>query len=349
VRELSYSSIDTKEIEKAFLWLNRYWNKPTQPLYYSPKKLNEVISLLEDYREQAKIIAGGIDVIGLLKNSVLSPRVLVNIKAVSSLSYITENDRGVEIGALTVLNDIKKSVLVRSKYPLLAEAAQSVGSPQIGNMATIGGNLCQEVRCWYYRRSPITGISYPCRRKREDGICYAVNGENENHAIFGEGDCFAVCPSDMATALLALEARIITISTSGGRAIPISKFYTNLGNTLKPNEIITSIQIPEVQSNTRQEYLKFRLRKTIDFAIASVALLITLNNNVIRDARIVVGGVSTAPYEAVKAEEVLRGELLTASVSEKAAKALVRDAMPLSKNGYKVPIVETLVKRALLK
>lgn len=128
---MSYSSIDTKEIEKAFLWLNRYWNKPTQPLYYSPKKLNEVISLLEDYREQAKIIAGGIDVIGLLKNSVLSPRVLVNIKAVSSLSYITENDRGVEIGALTVLNDIKKSVLVRSKYPLLAEAAQSVGSPRL--------------------------------------------------------------------------------------------------------------------------------------------------------------------------------------------------------------------------
>ena len=339
---------DTKEIAEAQLWLNRYWGKPAQPLHYSPKTMEEALSLLDNYREEAKIIAGGIDLLGLMKNKVLSPRVLINIKALEGLSDIKKDANGVEIGALTGIHEIETSDLIRNRYPLLAEAAQSVGSPQIRNMATLGGNLCQEVRCWYYRRSPVTGISYDCRRKREDGICYAVNGENENHAILGESECFAVSPSDMSAGLQALDARIKTISPGGERTIPVGEFHTHTGNVLQPDEMIVSIHVPGDSSRMKQSYLKFRVRKTIDFAIVSVAAAVMLEGNIVRDARIVVGGVSPMPYEASKAEKGLKGEALTERVAETAAAAAVCDAIPLRKNGYKVPIVKALVKRALL-
>jgi len=345
---VTYKLIDAKEIEKALLWLSKYWNRPTHPEYYHAKTVDEAVSLLDEYGEEAKIIAGGIDLVGLMKNKVLSPGVLVNIKTIPHMEYVVEDTGGVAIGALTLINDIERSALIKSKYPILFEAARSTASPQIRNMATIGGNLCQEVRCWYYRRSPVTGISFDCRRKGENGICYAINGENQNHAIIGGNKCFAVCPSDMATALLALDARINTVNTSGGRTIPIDRFYTTLGNVLEPNELITSIQVPEVDSGAKQRFLKFRIRKTTDFAIASVAAVITLNKNIVSGARIVLGGVAPQPYRAVKAEESIIREPIKESVVAEAAKASVNKAMPLSKNGYKISIIEALVKRALL-
>ena len=346
--DLPYSLTDHKEMEAALVWLNKYWNKPTQPLYYLPKTLDEAISLLDGYRGEAKIIAGGIDLVGLMKCKVLSPRVLINIKEIPSLGAIDEEASGLKIGALTTLDDIERSTLIRSKYPLLFDITQSLGSPQIRNMGTIGGNLCQEVRCWYYRRSPLTGISFTCRRKKEGEVCYAVNGENENHAIFGENGCFAVAPSDMATGLLSLDARINTFDKKGGRIIPISKFYTPLGHILEPDEMITSIHVPNGKPDTRYRYLKFRSRKAIDFSTVSVSSVITMVNNIIDDAKIVVGGVSPMPHEAVRAEEILKGEPLNEKIAEKAANATVSDAIPLSKNGYKIPIVKALIKRSLL-
>lgn len=346
--KMEYSLTDRKEIEKAFLWLNKYWNKPNQPLYYNARTLDEALSLLEGYGEEAKIIAGGIDLVGLMKSKVISPRVLVNIKGIQSMNDISEKMGGVDIGALTVLHDIERSALIKRNYLLLSEVAQSVGSPQVRNMATLGGNLCQEVRCWYYRRSPLTGISFTCRRKKEGNVCYAINGENGDHAIFGESECFAVCPSDMATGLLALDAEINTVSTRGRRNIPIGKFYTSLGHILKPDEIITHIHLPKAKPITKHRYQKFRLRKAIDFSIVSVCSVITLADHIVHDAKIVVGSVSSMPYEAVKAEEILMGESLTENLAEKAAEASVSDAMPLSKNGFKVLLVKKLVKRSLL-
>lgn len=152
----------------------------------------------------------------------------------------------------------------------------------------------------------------------------------------------------MATAMLALDARISTVNTSGGRTIPIEEFYTTLGNALEPGELIKDIQVPKIGSGVKQRFIKFRVRKTIDFAIASVAAVITLNNNIVSDARIVLGGVAPQPCRTVKAEEVLRGEPITENLAEKAAKASVNGAIPLSKNGYKVSIIEALVKRTLL-
>ncbi len=344
---MSHNLADTREIEEAFSWLNKYWHKPTQPIIYDARSVEEALSLLDEYKEEAKIIAGGIDLIGLMKNKIISPRMLVNIKNIPQMNCISETSDVLEIGALTLIRDIGRLPLIRSQHPLLSEVAESVGSPQIRNMATMGGNLCQEVRCWYYRRSPVTGISYNCKRKQEGGVCYAVDGENENHAILGETECFAVCPSDMATALLSLDAKIKTVSPTGEKVIPLQGFYTNLGNVLESNEIITGIQIPKVKRNTRQRYLKFRTRKALDFSIVSVAVVITFNDSLICDVKITFGGLSPMPYEAVKAEEVLKGESLTEAVIEKAAEASISDAMPLSKNSYKVPIAKALIKRAL--
>jgi xanthine dehydrogenase YagS FAD-binding subunit len=345
---LTYSLTDHKEIEEAFSWLNRYWNKPAQPAYYDAKTVEEAVSLLGGYHGEAKIIAGGIDLLGLIKNDVLSPAVLVNVKNIPSLNGIKEDSEGLEIGALTRIHDLERSPILRESYPLLSEIAQSIGSPQIRNMATIGGDLCQEVRCWYYRRSPRTGISYLCRRKKEGNPCYAMNGENEYHAVFGEGGCFAVSPSDMAAGLSALDAKISTVSSKGERVIPILRFYTPLGNILESDEIITRVSVPRVKPGTRQRFLKFRPRKAIDFSTVSVSSVITSVNGVIQNAKIVVGGVSPLPYQAVAAEEILKGESITESVAEEAAGAAVRDAMPLSKNGFKVPLVKTLVKRSIL-
>lgn len=346
--ESIYKLSDAEEIKNALLWLNKRWDVLTYPEYYHARSVEEAVSLLAEYGKGARIIAGGTDLVGLMKNRVLMPEVLVNIKMIPHLKYIKEDTAGLAIGALTLINDIERSTLIKNRYPILFEAACQIASPQIRNMATIGGNLCQQVRCWYYRRSSVTGLSFDCRRKKESGVCYAVDGENQHHAIFGGSECFAVNPSDMATVLLALDASINTVNCTGARLIPIERFYTDLGNILEPGEIITGIQVPHGAQGTKQRFLKFRTRKAIDFAIASVATVMTLSDNIVTDARIVLGGVSPKPYRAVAAEEIIKGQPMTTSLGAKAAKASAKDAMPLSKNGHKVPIVEALVKRVLL-
>ncbi|MBI4334562.1 MAG: FAD binding domain-containing protein [Chloroflexi bacterium] len=407
---------DAREIEQSLQWLARHFDRPARPEFRDARTVDEAVSLLSKHGQGAKLLAGGIDLLGLMKNRVLMPAVVVNVKKIPGLHYITETPGGLALGALTRINDIERSPLVKTRYPILVEAAHSVASPQIRNMATLGGNLCQEVRCWYYRRPPDTGISFDCRRKSGDSPCYAIAGENQYHAIIGgnqstmrrwrtmsdenvilsederspdrigrveesfaalrtsslEGvgtkdpspapslcsglrlrvtsseQCFAVCPSDMATVLLALDAGIRTVDTGGGRLIPLGEFYTAFGNVLSPEEIVTAVEVPRVMPGARQRFIKFRLRKAIDFAMVSVASVVTEEDGVVIRARIVLGGVSPAPYRAVQAEEVLTGNKLTDDLAASAARSAVRDARPLSKNGYKVPMVETLVKRALL-
>ena len=263
------------------------------------------------------------------------------------MASLTEDAEGLTIGALATIRDIETSAIIKGKYSMLAEAAHSVASPQIRNMATVGGNLCQDVNCWYYRRARVTGRTFACRRKGGT-ICYAVAGDNRYHAIIGGKECFAVCTSDMAPALVALDAAIKIAGPNGERVIPLEEFYTALGNILKPDELITEIQVPTVKPNTKQRYLKFRLRKAIDHAIASVAVAISTEAGVVINARIVLGGVAPTPYRAFGAEDAIRGKVITDSVAEISAKVAVSEAVPLSMNTYKVPITETLVKRAIL-
>lgn len=299
--------------------------------------------------ENSKIIAGGTDCLSILKNRVLPnyPEVLVNIKTIPDLEYVAEEATGLRIGALTRLSDIVESAVVREKYGILADAAKSIASPQIRNMGTIGGNLCQDTRCWYYRCSPFTGRSYFCSRKG-GRVCFAVAGDNRYHAILGGKGCFAVCPSDMAIALAALDARITVKGPASERTIPIKDFYTILGNIIKQNEIVTDIRIPHPPQGAKQTFLKFRLRKAIDFAIVSVASIITIEDGVCQDARIVLGAVAPTPIRVVEGEDEIKGKVINAETAEKAAKAAVAGATPLSMNAYKVEIAKALVKRAML-
>lgn len=338
---------EAKTVDEVLSRLSKHWIERKYIDHFNARTIDDAMSLLSRYREEAKIIAGGVDLVSLMKNKVRTPKVLVNIKTIPELDYITEDAEMLKIGTLTTITAIETSSIIRDKYTILVEAAHSVGSPLIRNMATIGGNLCQDVRCWYYRRSPVTGLSFFCRRKGGQQ-CFAIEGENQYHSIIGGNQCHAVCPSDMAPALLALEARIKIASPTGDKTVPLEEFYAPLGNALQPSEIITEIQVPTPESDTRQRYLKFRTRKTIDFATSSVAAVITTQAGVVSQARIVLGGVAPTPYRALKAEETLKGAVITESIAETSAKAAVREAVPLSRNAYKVPITESLVKRAIV-
>ena len=338
---------DAKTVDDVLSLLSRQWKERKYLQHFNARTIDDAVFLLSQYMEEAKIIAGGVDLVGLMKNKVKTPKVLVNIKTIPDLDYITEDVEGLKIGALTIIKDIQTSAIMRDKYSMLVEAAHSVASPLVRNMATIGGNLCQDVRCWYYRRSPVTGRSFFCRRKG-GGQCFAVNGENQYHAIIGGNECYAVCPSDMAPALVALGARVKIASPTGDKTVALEEFYTPLGNILKPNEIITEIQVPTPKPGTKQRYLKFRLRKTIDFALSSVAAVIGTEGGVVSNAKIVLGGVAPIPYRVIGAEEAIEGKQITDRVAETAAKAAVSRTRPLSMNAYKVPITKSLVKRAIV-
>ena len=339
--------VDTRTIDEALALLSKYQIKLEHVEHYNAETTDEAVSLLDKYLEEVKVIAGGVDLISLMKSKVMLPKVLVNIKTIPDLAYIAEDAEGLKIGTLTTIHHIETSVTIRDKYCMLAKAAHSVSSPQIRNMATIGGNICQGVRCWYYRRSPVTGLSFFCRRKGGER-CYAINGDNTYHAIIGGQGCYAVCPSDMAAALIALRAKVKIVGPVGVRTIPLDEFYTVMGNILKPNEIITEIEVPTLKPSTRQQYLKFRLRKAIDFAISSVAVAITTEAGVVSNARIVLGGVAPVPYRAIAAEDALEGKMITESVAEISAKASVCEAAPLSMNAYKLSVTKALVKRVIV-
>lgn len=345
---MTYELVNSRENERALSWLSQYWERPTQLDYFKAHSVDEALALAEEYGQEGSIIAGGTDILGLIKNKVASPRVLIDIKNLPGLNQITPNAEGISIGSLALINDIKRSALIAAKYPILQSTAQSIGSPQIRNMATLGGNLLQDVRCWYYRRSPATGNSFNCRRKTATGQCYAADGENQYHAIMGNYGCFGVCPSDMAASLLALDAIVKTVNTKGGRILAIDDLYTPLGNTLEKGEIITQVRIPEISPQAKQRFLKFRLRNAIDFAIVSVSAVITQEKDTIKEIKLVLGGVTYKPYQAIQAEEILKGKKIAVSLAAEAGRAAVSEMTPLSKNGYKIPVLEALVKRAIL-
>lgn len=293
----------------------------------------------------AAILAGGTDILNLLKTGALTnpPETLVNIKNIPGLNSIAKDVEGLKIGASARISDIASSDAVQSDYSALASAAASVGSPALREMGTIAGNLCQEVQCWYFRRSFLTGTFFDCRRKGGKK-CYAVEGDNRYHAVLSGNRCFAVCPSDVAPALTALDASIITSK----RTIPIGGFFQVLGNVLDSDEMITAIRIPAPKPGTRQVFIKFALRPTLDFAMVSAAAAVTVESGKVSDARIVLGAVAPVPYRANGAESVLKGNAVSEAIAESAADAALQEAVPLSCNRYKIQIARALVKRAIL-
>jgi xanthine dehydrogenase YagS FAD-binding subunit len=316
--------------------------------HYNAESVDEALSLLKRFNGKGKLIAGGTDLLGVLKSDILAdyPEAVINIKTISDLDLIKEVDDGLRIGALAKLSDIAQSPAIKKVCSVLANAAESVAGPEICNMATIAGNLCQDTRCWYYRYPHAMGGRIQCFRKAQ-GPCPAIKGDNRYHAVFGGKKCFAVCPSDMAVALAALDASVTVAGPGGEKVVPIMEFYETMGCVLKADEMLTEIRVPRPLSHTVHAFLKFRVRESIDFAIASVASAIMATDRVCRDARIILGAVAPTPYRATAAEDVLKGKTLEPAVAETAAASAVMDAKPLSKNAYKVDIIKSLVKQAI--
>jgi xanthine dehydrogenase YagS FAD-binding subunit len=317
--------------------------------HFNATSVDEAIALMRSSKGNANLIAGGTDLLGVLKDEILPdyPEAVINIKTIPGLDDVKQNKKGLKIGALTKLVDVVAHALIRERYPILSQAAEAVATPEIRNMATLGGNLCQDTRCWYYRYPHHMGGRIICYRK-EKGPCQAVKGDNRYHAIMGAKACFAVCPSDTAIALTALDAKLEIKGPQKVRKVSVDEFFTTQGNILEPDELLTHIEIPNPAAGARQVFLKYTLRKPVDFAVASVAAVVTMQAGTCKDVRIVLGAVAPTPVRAVDSEKLLKGKVASEKGIAAAAKAAVKDAKPMRMNAYKVEITKTLVKRALL-
>jgi xanthine dehydrogenase YagS FAD-binding subunit len=326
--------------------------------WISPATVSEAVSALKsapavnDPDDAPRPIAGGQDLLTTMKDYITRPTRVVNLKGIRGLDKIVADGKGgLRIGALVTLTQLAETPLTMLGFPGLAEAAYSVGTPQIRNLGTVGGNLCQRPRCWYFRLEDVVCL------KKGGSECYAATGENKYHAIFGGGPSYIVHPSDLAPMLVALGASVSVEGADGKRTIPLDKFFTlpaegNLRreNVLKNDEIMTEILVPGSKFGVHSTYLKFKERDSMDFAISSVAAAVTLApDKTVSEARLVLGGVAPIPWRVPKAEAALVGKLLTAENVSAAAKIALQGAEPLARNAYKIPLTQTLVRRALAK
>jgi xanthine dehydrogenase YagS FAD-binding subunit len=290
--------------------------------------------------------AGGIDVIDHLKEHLEEPPRLVDLKGIPGLSEIkVEADGGLRIGALVKLADIGNDERIRKSHAALAIAAAETASPQVRNVATIGGSVLQRPRCWYYRLE-----EYKCLKKGGD-VCYAVGGENRYHVIFGGGPSYAVHPSNTAVALVALNATFVFDGPKGARTVAASDFFQlpsknpQVENTLAVAEILTEVRIPAPAG--RSIYDEVRERQAFDWPLVSMAASVTVDGGLVKDARIVLGAVAPIPWRSTRAEAALVGKPLNEATLQDVARAAIVGAAPLSDNGYKVGLVQTLVRRTL--
>ncbi len=295
---------------------------------------------------RASPIAGGTDLLTRMKLGIARPERLVNLKTIRELDRIDFNGAGLDLGALVTLDAIAADPAVRERYPLLVRAIEVAASPQLRNAGTIGGNLAQASRCWYYRGR------FDCWLKGGE-VCYARDGENSRHAIFGGGPCYTVHPSDPAPALIALGAAVSTAGPKGERTRPLEELFQVPGEdsrrlaVLEAGELITGVHLPAPAPGSRGTYLKAMERKVWEFALASVAALLVFEGDVIREARVVLGGVAPKPWRLPQTEAALRGRRLGPEVIGRAAELAAEGAQPLEHNRYKVGLVKGIVAEAL--
>jgi xanthine dehydrogenase YagS FAD-binding subunit len=313
--------------------------------YLKAKSLKEAIVQLSS--KGSRIHAGGTDLLGCLRDDIFSAEKLVSIGQIKALRGISQTrDGGLRIGALTTIAEIENDKAIRERYSALAQAASEVGSPQLRNQGTIGGNICQKPRCWYYRGE------FHCLRKGGD-TCYAYDGENQFHCIFGGHMCYIVHPSDTAPALVAFKAMVRMSGPGGTSLVPVARFHVPPGNNvqketiLKPNEIVTEILLPPPAKGLRSSYRKVRARRSWDFALASVALALQFDGDKIAKARVVLGGAAPIPWRSKEVEEVITGRHLDAETVNRAAAAAVKNAQPLKHNGYKIPLFRGILEEEL--
>ena len=316
--------------------------------HFNASTIEEAVSLLRRYDGKANLIAGGTDLLGKMKDRILPryPEALINLKTIPGLDAIQEEADVLKIGPLAILEDIAHHGAVKTQYAALSEAARRTASPHLREMGTIGGNICQDIRCWYYRNPE---NRFPCLRKG-GGRCYALKGDTRYHSIFGgivEEGCIAVHPSDTAPALIALNARIET-SKRTIRAEDFFQVEVSKTTVLDGDEIVTEIRVPKPVNGAKSAFLKFALRKSIDFPIVNCAAMVSSSGERVDAARICLNAVYVKPYRALRAEEDLVGKEINEITAEAAGSAAVAAAKPLPDNGYMVHVAKTLVKRAIL-
>ena len=311
--------------------------------YASPSTLQEAFALLAS--DDAQILAGGTDLISLMKEYIQTPKRVVNIKGIRELGGIRPLHDGLRLGATVTFDELASGALVRSHYPAIHAAAIGVTSPQIRNMGTVGGDLCQRPRCWYFRNG--YGLL-----AMKDGKSLVPDGENKYHAIFGDGPAYFVSASSLGPALIALNAKVVIHSARGPRTVEAEKFFVIPKDDLtreidlKPDEIVTEILVPS--TSAKNATYEVRQREALDWPLATASVALEMNGATVKEARIVLGHVAPVPWVAEDAATSLAGQHLDAAAAEKAAAAAVAGAHPFSQNGYKVQLAKVAVKRALL-
>jgi xanthine dehydrogenase YagS FAD-binding subunit len=316
--------------------------------YVRPKNLEQALSHLSD--EDACVHAGGTDLLGCLRDEIFHVSKIVSISGLDELRGIQATaDGGLRIGALTTVTEVSEHPLIQERYTALARGAAEVASPQLRNQGTIGGNLCQKPRCWYYRGE------FNCLRKGGP-TCYAAEGENQFHCIFGSDDiCFIVHPSDTAPALAALNAEVHIVGPQGQRALPVEKFHMRPGEdvtretVLGRGEMVTEIRLPPPPAGLQSSYRKVRARRSWDFALAGVALAVQFDGERVAESGIVLSGAAPVPWRSRAVETAIRGQKLDSDVIAAAAEAVTAGAEPLQKNGYKIPLFQGMIKDELTK
>jgi xanthine dehydrogenase YagS FAD-binding subunit len=313
--------------------------------YVRPDSLGAAIKALGS--QGAVLHAGGTDLLGCLRDQVFPASTVVSLSGLKGMRGLEKGGAGgLRIGALTTIAEVARDPRILEKYGALAQAASEVASPQLRNQGTLGGNLCQKPRCWYYRGE------FHCLRK--GGLqCFAVGGENAYHCILGGENCYIVHPSDTAPALAALEAKIHVEGPKGKRAVPVEDFYVlpqkdhTRETILGPGEIVTHVELPVAASGLKSSYRKVRARRSWDFALAGVALALVFEGDRIVRARVFLSGAAPIPWRSREVEEVITGKKLEPALIGQAAWAAVRNARPMEQNGYKVPLFKAVIEEQL--
>ena len=315
---------------------------------FQPASTADALSLLDRYGSDAWIFAGGLDSFDWLKDRIKRPRYVVDLGAVEELKGIRERDGGLEIGAMTTLTEVVRHPVVRERYAILMDAAESAASPQIRNQGTIGGNVSQDTRCWYYRSG------WSCYRAGGN-ICYADTPDaiNREHAILGADRCVAVNPSDTAPALIALGASMVVRGSGGERVMNAEDYFIGPGTdimrmtALQPGELLAAIRIPGDWAGSRFYFEKVRDRQVWDFALVSVASAMVTSGETIENMRLVVNAVAARPLRLVNVEQFVKGKTRNEATAAAAGEMAIEGAQPLRFNAYKVPLMRNLVKRAI--
>jgi xanthine dehydrogenase YagS FAD-binding subunit len=317
--------------------------------YARPKTLAKAVELLGTNPKEAELLAGGTDLLARMKDYISSPRRVVSLKGIPELGGIRAESGGTVIGALTTIEQVAEDSTIGKDFPTLSRAAKTVAGPQIRTMATIGGNLCQRPRCWYYHSG------FGLLAQDSTGKSLVPNGENRYHAILGnEGPAYYVHPSSLAPALIALEARVRVHGPKGMREVALADFYVTpkneneRENVLQPNEIVSEVWLPSSERGARGSFYEISHRHEMEWPFASAAVKLRLDGGRVSHARIVLGHVAPVPWPAPAAEKAIVGQAVTSETAWKAGEAATMGARPLSQNGYKVQLVKVAVQRALL-